>query len=256
MTTALALRADCRQRIVRADECFRAWFEADWVDALFVHYAIAPEVLQPHVPFELELFDDLAWVSLVAFTQRGLRPARGGRAAAWAMRPAATHGFLNLRTYVRGGPEGDRGICFLAEWIPNRLALAVGPVLYGLPFRLGRLRYGERERCVKAGGCAWQVEVATERRAGVEAGCGTLDEFLLERYTAFCARRGRGYRFDIRHRPWLWQRAEVRVAEDSLIREAAPWFAEATMRGAHWSEGSANVRMGGPKAARMVCRTR
>src|SRR3954465_14836911 len=103
----------------------RPWFRADWRDALFVPYAIAPPPPQPHVPFDLDLHDGLAWVSLVAFTQTRLRPAIGGRLAALATAPAAPHAFLNLRTYVRA--HGHPAICFLAEWIPNPLARLLGP---------------------------------------------------------------------------------------------------------------------------------
>jgi uncharacterized protein YqjF (DUF2071 family) len=232
------------------DECRRPWFLADWRDALFVHYAIEPAVLQPHVPFELDLFDGLAWVSLVAFTQRRLRPAIGGRWTSWAMAPVATHPFLNLRTYVRGN-DGVTGICFLAEWIPNRLARVVGPLMYGLPFRLGRLRYDAEARAVTAGGHGWRAEIVERDDAVVAARSGTLDEFLLERYTAFTARRGRGYCFHIRHAPWRWRRVGVRIRDDSLLRHAAPWFADAELRGAHWSDGLKDVWMGGPRRAQV-----
>lgn len=228
-----------------AEARFRAWFLAEWRDALFVHYSISPRVLQPHVPFELDLFEGDAWVSLVAFTQRRLRPAVGGALAAWAMAPVASHPFLNLRTYVRGG-DGVTGICFLAEWIPNRLARAVGPLLYGLPFRLGRLKYGAGARRVEAGGRAWQVEVMEGSSAVVTARPGTLDYFLVERYVAFTARDGRGCRFRIRHEPWGFSGIGVRTVHESLIRGAAPWFDGAKARAAHYSEGVADVRIGGP----------
>jgi uncharacterized protein YqjF (DUF2071 family) len=231
---------------VRALGRWRPWFIADWRDALFVHYGIEPSVLQPHVPFELELFEGRAWVSLVAFTQRGLRPAIGGRWTSWAMAPVATHAFLNLRTYVRGA-DGVTGICFLAEWIPNRLSRIVGPLMYGLPFRLGRLRYEANERAVRVGGLGWRAEIVESEDEAVVAGAGTLDEFLLERYTAFTARRGRGYCFHIRHEPWRWRRVDVRVNDDSLLCEAAPWFPGAELCGAHRSEGLHGVRMSGPR---------
>src|SRR5258706_16407793 len=115
--TALAIRPE---RLV--EPVFRPLFRADWRDVLFVHYSIDPAILGPHVPFELDLFDGRAWVSIVAFTQARFRPAWGGRLAEWLMRPVATHGFLNLRTYVRGGGAGGgRAIYFISEWIPNRL---------------------------------------------------------------------------------------------------------------------------------------
>src|SRR5205814_3132746 len=107
-------------------------------------YSIDPAILGPRVPFELDLFDGRAWASIVAFTQARFRPAWGGRLAEWLMRPVATHGFLNLRTYVRGvGASGGRAIYFISEWIPNRLTAWVEPKLYGLPLRLARVAYRE-----------------------------------------------------------------------------------------------------------------
>ena len=97
----------------------RPLFRADWKDVAFVHFRLrSAHRLQRFVPLELDRFDGEAYVSLVAFTQRRLRPTLGGRLAAWLSRPLAEHEFLNVRTYVRHGET--RGIFFLAEWIPNR----------------------------------------------------------------------------------------------------------------------------------------
>src|SRR5437868_11246122 len=142
--TALAIPFDRS-----AEPAFRPLFRADWRDVLFIHYSIDPDLLAPHVPFELDRFGGRAWVSLVAFTQARFRPAWGGRLSEWLMRPVGTHGFLNLRTYVRGGgASGGRAIYFISEWIPNRLTAWVGPKLYGLPLRLARLEYRKEERKV------------------------------------------------------------------------------------------------------------
>src|SRR4051812_9887848 len=116
-------------------------FVADWLDAIFIHFAVDPSALASQVPpqLELDVRDGCAYVSVVAFTQRNLRPTVGGALAAWLATPLATHEFLNVRTYVRHG--NTRGILFLAEWIPNRLAALIGPRTYGLPYRLGQLCY-------------------------------------------------------------------------------------------------------------------
>jgi hypothetical protein len=220
---------------------FRPWFLADWTDALFVHFAIDPAILRPHVPFDLDLFNGHAYVSLVAFTQSRLRPALGGQLTAWTMAPIAHHAFLNLRTYVR--TPAHAGIMFLAEWIPNRLALLVGPHLYGLPFRLGHLDYRPDVRHVSTGGEALRLDV---RSTFKDARPDALDHFLLERYTAVTARKGRGRMFHIRHDPWEFERVNVDVADDALIRRAAPWFADAKLVRAHLSPGVFDVAIGGP----------
>ncbi|HEY7117469.1 MAG TPA: DUF2071 domain-containing protein [Tepidisphaeraceae bacterium] len=242
-TTLMALRDT--GRFERSDDTtIRPWFTADWRDAVFVHCAIDPAILQPQVPYELDLWDGQAWVSLVAFTQHRLRPAIGGRFAAALMWPVATHAFLNLRTYVRAG--GHRGICFLAEWIPNRLARLIGPRLYGLPFHLARLDYRAMRRDVVDHAEALRF-TAIERAEFHSAASATLDQFLLERYTAFTCREGRGRMFQIRHKPWTWRRCDVAVEDDGLIRSFAPWFALARPVCAHASAGVFDVEIGGPK---------
>src|SRR6267378_5275234 len=57
---------------------------ADWERVVFLHFTIAPEVLRAHVPspFQLELWHDQAWLSLVALTMRRFRPGRRCSAAA------------------------------------------------------------------------------------------------------------------------------------------------------------------------------
>ncbi|MBI3881156.1 MAG: DUF2071 domain-containing protein [Verrucomicrobia bacterium] len=96
-------------------------FVADWERALMLHLEVDADELQRAVPFPLDLRDGRAFVSLVAFTLRGMRPAFGGRLGAWLMKPIATHHFLNVRAYVRH--RGEPGIFFLAEWLSNRLAV-------------------------------------------------------------------------------------------------------------------------------------
>jgi hypothetical protein len=40
---------------------------------------------------------------------------------------------------VKHGAE--RGIYFITEWLSNRLSVALGPSLYGLPYRFAKLNY-------------------------------------------------------------------------------------------------------------------
>src|SRR5438309_8531903 len=88
-----------------------ALFVADWIDAIFIHFAVNAARLQRTVPLELDRWDGEAIVSLVAFTQRNLRPRVGGRLTELLAAPLAGHEFLNVRTYVRHGRS--RGIFFM-----------------------------------------------------------------------------------------------------------------------------------------------
>jgi uncharacterized protein len=131
----LTLSAAARARIL--SHCGEPLFVADWKRVLMIHFEVDAEALQRDVPFELDLREGRAFVSLVAFTMRGLRPRLGGKLAAWLFRPVATHDFLNVRTYVRRG--GETGIHFLAEWLSSRLAAKHGPATFSLRYRHGRI---------------------------------------------------------------------------------------------------------------------
>ena len=234
------------QRIAR-----RPLFTADWRNAAFIHFTINPGILRPFVPLELDLLEDTAWVSLVAFTQVNLRPAIGGRIGQLLAAPLATHEFLNLRTYVRHG--GTQGIYFLAEWIPNRLAALIGPRTYGLPYRLGRLSYrfdfeqGRVDAAVRAQG-AVRFRGAFDIGTAVPAIEHSREAFLLERYVAFTYRNGRLRRFDVAHAPWPQRRLDAQVMDLSLLASVGAWTNSLRFIGAHVSRGVQGVTISAPQA--------
>src|SRR5262245_19678143 len=72
-------------------------FLGSWMEVLMIHYEVAPGELQALVPFELDLWNGRAFISLVGFRLKGMRPRWGGRALGWLFR---SEDFLNVRTYV------------------------------------------------------------------------------------------------------------------------------------------------------------
>lgn len=97
-------------------------FVADWHSVGMIHFELPPEILQPSIPFELDLRDGHAFVSLVFFTMRYLRLARGPHLVNLLFRPFSEQHFLNVRTYVRC--QGEGGIHFIREWMSSRHASA------------------------------------------------------------------------------------------------------------------------------------
>src|SRR5687768_15408150 len=93
----------------------------DWDSVVMAHLAIAPAHLRETVPFALDVFEGSAFVSLVFFTMRDMRVARGPRLLNWLFYPFRQQRFLNVRTYVRH--HGESGIHFMAEWISNPLCV-------------------------------------------------------------------------------------------------------------------------------------
>jgi uncharacterized protein YqjF (DUF2071 family) len=224
-------------------------FYARWDRAVFIHYAADADVLQRDVPFELDLHDGRAFVSIVAFTLARMRPRIGGRLGEWLFKPIATHEFLNIRTYVRH--RGEPGIYFLAEWLSNPLSVRLGPRTFGLPYRSGRLVYqhAPNGRALRGtvdapeGRLAYEGKVCALDLETSEA--ESLTEFMLERYTAFTQRRTRARFFRVWHLPWEIAPAEIEVTADTLIAHTGPWRKTAECIGANYSPG-AEVWMGRP----------
>jgi uncharacterized protein YqjF (DUF2071 family) len=230
-------------------------FIADWNDALFIHFRLDPDILAPAIPFELDLWEGSAYVSLVAFTQSRLRPTIGGKLGEWLSRPLGTHEFLNLRAYVRVNDQP--GIYFIAEWIPNALATLIGPRLYGLPYRFGKLNYHHKNTSDLYG----QI-IAEDRnvfyRASIDSAefakspPQTVDHFLLERYIAFTHHRGVSRRFEVAHEPWPQCRATI-VLNDRKLIEPFVWMADAQIVAANFSPGVQNVQIGRPQRILQKC---
>jgi uncharacterized protein YqjF (DUF2071 family) len=227
---------------------------ADWERALMLHYEVAPEKLQPFVPFELDVRDGKACVSLVAFIMRGLRPARGGSLAALFFKPIASHELLNVRTYVKH--RGESGIYFMVEWIPNLLSVPLGPPIFGLPYRWGKIDYlhehehgvvfGDVRARTGRGRLRYRAKVAG---AFVPCAAGSLAEWLMERHTAFTDWRGWKRLFRVRHEPWSQCAVDVEVLDDSLLACAGSWARYARLIGANYSPGVRNVQMSRPVRA-------
>jgi hypothetical protein len=230
--------------MAQRDPGFAPLFLADWFDALFIHFRVNPRLLRPAVPLELDLFDGAAFISLVAFTQRRLRPNWGGRTSEMLSTPLAQHAFLNLRTYVRH--ENERAIFFMAEWISNRLAVLIGPALYGLPYRLGKLCYRTRAegatRRVTAPGGEFACQARWDRGRAEISPAASEAEFLLERYAAFTLRRGVLRKFQIAHEPWRQTTADVTIGRGDLLGLSLP-----PPCAAHYSPGVHDVGIGRPQ---------
>jgi uncharacterized protein YqjF (DUF2071 family) len=257
----------------------RPLFHCSWQRALFLHYRVAPQFLQKQIPFELDLHDGDAYVSLVAFTLRNMRVNHPR--LRFLTQPLHTHAFLNVRTYVRLGEL--RGIYFLAEWLNNRLATMLGPVLYGLPYRFGKLNYYHDFQTISGqvlggigsgtqfGGADIPVRLRAKPaklstrpmlryRASLPS-CpiyepavpNTLDHFLLERYIAFTKHGPLRRLFHVSHDPWPQTPVNAQIDCDTLLQTTGRWFVQAQFAGANFSPGLSDVQMGWPQRVGHNC---
>ena len=221
-------------------------FLGNWERVVFIHYEADPEALQRQVPFELDLWHGRAIVSVVAFSMRRLRPAFGGKFTERLLMPMAHHEFCNVRAYVRSA--GLPGIYFMAEWVNNPLSRLLGPAVYGLPYRFGRIAYQhQHERGCLSGrvtdsfSCAGKLPPGAEFRVCRPA---SRDEFLLERYSAFTRHRGIDRFFHIWHTPWLQTAIDMEEWRGQLLHKTGAWFDSARLIGANYSPSAVDIWMG------------
>ena len=241
-----------KQRLIDTED--GAFLINDWVRAVFMHYRVPPGVLQAQIPFELDLFDGDAYVSLVAFEFLNLRIRMGKRILRWMKSPLNNHGFLNVRTYVKH--NGEQGVFFLAEWLPDGLAVLIGPRTFGLPYRFGKLDYthdyrsdgihGQVEQPGVTGRVAWQANLSSIETF-VPCEPESLDAFLMERYTAFTHRRSTQRLFHIWHEQWPQTPIDLTLTDTSLLAQTGPWIKEAEFIGANYSPGVEDVWIGRPQ---------
>jgi uncharacterized protein len=194
-----------------------------WFDLLFLHWKVPVATLRDLLPRELEVdtFEGDAYVGLVPFTMRGVRPL-------WAPPVPGISNFheTNVRTYVLR--EGrDPGVWFFSLDAASRIAVSIARTFWHLPYHHaamslehapdGIVRYSTFRRSPPPVPAACQV---TYRPVGAPAPAkpGTLEHFLAERYILYANTENGGLRIGrVHHPPYPLQRAEVFDWDESLL---------------------------------------
>lgn len=188
-----------------------------WRDLLFAHWRVAPEVIRPRVPeqLDLDLYDGSAWIAVTPFLLADFR-ARGLP----GLPGLSEFPELNLRTYVRAG--GRAGVHFFSLDAGSRTAVAGARILFRLPYRHALMEIGGEDgdvtfRSRRPDGSARFVARYRPTDHAFTAAPGSLEHFLVERYALYTVlRSGSVLSADIHHRPWPLQPAEARIEENAL----------------------------------------
>lgn len=209
-----------------------------WRRLLFLHWPVAPAAVRPAVPavLPLDLRDGTAWVSVVAFDILAARPPLAP--------PGLSLDFLeaNARTYVRL-PGGEPAVWFFSLEASSRLAVAAARLAYGLPYHHARMARELEEgvdtyRSTRRGARAPGLDV--RYRVGAPFGTtgpGSLEAFLIERYTLHAVRGGgRIVTVRVRHAPYPLRAVEVESVSEDLL-EAAGVERPDVPPLAHYSDG-------------------
>lgn len=193
-----------------------------WEQLLFLHWAVDPEQVRPWLPpgLQLDTFEGRAYVGLVPFAMRGVRPV-------WAPALPWLSNFLetNVRTYVHHQGR-DPGVWFASLDAANPVAVALARTLWHLPYFHARMSLHTQPD----GATAYRSERHTDEpdRPGLDltyrvegpvrpAAPGTLEHFLAERYILYARRGSVLYRGRVHHAPYPLQPARVERLTESLL---------------------------------------
>lgn len=191
-----------------------------WRHLLFAHWRVELADLRQLVPpqFEIDTFDDGAYVGIVPFGMEDVSP-RG--------LPAIPHlgrfPEVNVRTYVRH--DGLDGVWFMSLDAASRITVEGGRAGFHLPYYHASMsieRDGEQvrfrsERRDRRGGAA-SID-ARYRPIGPVALAepGSLDEWLTARFRLFAVdRRGRPASTTVAHPRWPLRPAEASFDVETL----------------------------------------
>ncbi|MFG0333405.1 MAG: YqjF family protein [Maioricimonas sp. JB049] len=217
----LEQRLDLRKRPDRRPVMFQTWREL-----LFLHWRYDAALIQQTLPAGLyvDTFDDAAWVGVVPFFMRNIRPT-------WFCSvPGISHFLeLNLRTYVHD-ERGRSGVWFYSLDANQPVAVHTARRFFRLPYRHARMQAivtpqtgHVTYRSLRRG-----QPLPAESRFEYEpvgpvrlAEPGTLEFFLVERYVLFAhLGDGRLASGQVHHVPYPIQDAKV-VEWDSQIIDLA-----------------------------------
>ena len=189
-----------------------------WRDCVFLHWALDPSVLRPLVPapFEIETFEETAWVSLISFRIPFMRggpfpPVPGLRVA------DETH----LRTYVVG-PDGRRGIWMISLDIDPAQAAALGRFAFALPYWWTRMRVernGDRVRYRMRRGAGRDARLRLDVDVGApipDVRVGPLDHFLTARWVLYNGVAPVNGALLVEHERWRLREATVRDLRQTI----------------------------------------
>jgi uncharacterized protein YqjF (DUF2071 family) len=191
-----------------------------WLHLLFVHWPISPLIVQRTLPrgLEVDTFDGKAWIGIVPFFMRGVRPA------GFPSIPGISNFLeLNLRTYVRDF-SGRPGIWFYSLDANQPLAVCMARAAFALPYRFAdmsaKISGGEIDYRSRRLGSKRQVcyRYRPLEKLG-EAAFGTLEFFLIERYRLFASRKGRLLTGCVNHSPYQLRKVSVAHADPGLFAE-------------------------------------
>ena len=174
-----------------------------WQYVFFIHYRIDPDKIKSLVPFELDLYDNHAIISVIPFHMNGIRfpflPAIPKISSLWE---------LNIRTYVK--VNGVKGIYFFTLETDSKIGEIIARFFFSLPYRFSKIKAfittnGQYHFEHSRDDLSFTMQATTH----VEVQQSSLDLWTTERYSLFTQKNGVSYQGVVKHLPWTLTTATI-----------------------------------------------
>jgi uncharacterized protein YqjF (DUF2071 family) len=201
----------------------------EWHAVIFAHWQVPIDLLRSVVPegLDLDLFDGKAWISLVAFSIKRLRPR-------YLPSISLLSDFheINLRTYVLR--NGKPGIYFLSIEAQKLGSTLMAKLITGLPYMKSDIMRKENLYQSRNTKKDFRLQFRYEPLPGIIEK-NRLEKWLTERYCLFQELSGRIYSHDIHHKEWPLQ--SVKIDSLNLRYKFKELLIDSKAELYHYSEG-------------------
>lgn len=192
------------------------WFgQQTWTHIFFAHWPISKDELQTFIPypFQLDTFNNTAWLTIVAFQANNSRfryiPKRFAFPPFWQ---------INIRTYIRFGNE--RGVYFLTLYSNDQRAARYGK-WGGLPYVYAPLTIAKKNGNIVLtkssqtySSLVSHVDLSYGRTNQLPT--NELNRWLTDRDTIYLIRHKKIIKSHISHDPWKLYGVKGRAAIKGL----------------------------------------
>jgi uncharacterized protein len=183
----------------------RGWIMSQrWSQVAFLHFEVDQKKLQELVPFQLDLFEGKAILSIVPFIMSRIRfpflpPVPG----------FSTLLELNLRTYVK---QNGRSAVYFFTLDSNHLpGVFIARLFFALPYRWVKLRFKKKSEYEFS-----SPDFELKAKVGDVLKANDFNRWATERYALF-TKRGRSQLCGVvEHEPWTLQELQILSIRDDF----------------------------------------
>jgi len=167
-----------------------------WHDTIFFHWEVPVYFLREHIPKEIELdtFNNMAWVSLVAFEVRNMRLRNMP-----SMPYVSNFHEINLRTYVI--KDGKPGIYMFSIETDKLIEVLLTRVFIGLPYKKSKITRTSKRIFSQNKSLNQRLDITIGKTRPIKEKT-PLDFWLTERHCLYETCGDEICRFDIHHKEW------------------------------------------------------